>query len=212
MLALAGSSPLVLEAQFGQGKVVLVTTPLNQDWNTLARTNFYLPMVQSMVRFLAAGSARNLNPGESIIARFDDLPAGAPRSAQIVTPSDATQSVALQSVGDAFQARFNDTSEPGVYTVTAGGKTFHFVVGADRQEADLTPLTQQQWKTFSDVLGFKMIDAAQGQITTSIGDDRSPRELWAMVLLAVLVLAIAEVLLEGRFTRPAHEPDPELAL
>src|ERR1041384_7885196 len=57
--------PFLIEGKSGRGRVLLVTTPLDADWSTLPLTNFYLPFVQSAVRYLAAGAVpdRNLRPG-----------------------------------------------------------------------------------------------------------------------------------------------------
>ena len=52
------------------GLWAIATTPLDADWSTLPLSNFYLPFVQSAVRYLAAGAVpnRNLRPGQVLEA------------------------------------------------------------------------------------------------------------------------------------------------
>src|SRR5438094_196980 len=47
----ASGEPFLIEGPRGRGRVLLVTSPLDGDWNTLPLFPFYLPFVQSMVRY-----------------------------------------------------------------------------------------------------------------------------------------------------------------
>ena len=71
----------------GRGRVLLMTTALDADWTTLPLTNFYLPFVQSAVRYLAAMPVRKseLKPGEPIDVQLDDPGTGRGRC-RCVTP------------------------------------------------------------------------------------------------------------------------------
>ena len=64
--------PFLVESPYGRGRVLLMTTTIDADWNTLPLTSFYLPFVQSAARHLALGAhpQRNLAPGQEIRARF----------------------------------------------------------------------------------------------------------------------------------------------
>ncbi len=208
----ATGSPFLVAGAFGRGKVVLVTTSLSEDWSTLPRTNLYLPLVQNVVRFLASRPSRNLSPGQPIVALFDQ-PAEAPnrappaRVAQVLPPSGQQRDVNLQAAGDLLEARFADTNQPGVYTISFAGQTLHYVVSAPADESDLTPLPPAQWKLMADKLGFQIVDPAQTPIASLMDQSQSPREMWAALLAAVIGLAVVEVLL-GRVW--AHSSAPVL--
>jgi len=183
---------MLMAANFGRGRVLLCTTPLDEDWSTLPLTNFYLPMVQSMIRYLAARPSRNLAAGEPIVAQFD---AGEQATAVVIAPDGARQELPLQAAGDAVEARYTATAQPGIYTVALGRQIQHFVVLAPRQESDLTPLSPDQWKTLSDQLGFKVVEITRASIAAAVGDARSTHEMWAFLLAGVLALGLAELAL-----------------
>jgi hypothetical protein len=188
----ASRGPMLIAGNFGRGRVLLVTTPLNEDWSTLPLTNFYLPMVQSMVRFLAARPNRNLAPGDPIIAQFDSAEES---TATMTAPDGARQDVPLQAAGEIVEARFTNTARPGVYTVTAGRQVQHFAITPPAQQSDLTPLSLEQWKTLSSELGFTLVELSQTPLAQALGDGHSTHEMWAALLAGVLALGVLELAL-----------------
>jgi hypothetical protein len=190
----ANGLPFMVAANFGRGRVVLVASPLNENWGTLQSSKFFLPLTQSIVRYLAQPPSRNFSPGEIIAARFDEETSG--KSATVVYPHDLPrQSVGLQSEGNGFVARVENTKEPGPYTVSAGGVSQLFAVQPTRAEFDLTPLSSSQWKALSDQLGFKIIEPTRTPLAVALSDANSPREMWGILLACVLGLGILELVL-----------------
>ena len=53
--------PFLIEGRSERGRVLLMTTALDADWTTLPLSSFYLPFVQSAVRYLAGGAVGNGN-------------------------------------------------------------------------------------------------------------------------------------------------------
>lgn len=192
LASFSGGGPMLVSGNFGAGRVLLITTPLNEDWSTLPLTNFYLPMVQSMIRFLAARPSRNLSPGEPIVARFDS---GEEASATVTLPDGARQAVPLQSAGDLLEARFTATAQPGIYSVASGRQVEHFVILSPRAESDLTPLSADQWKMLSSELGFTVVEMSRAPIASALGNGYSTHEMWAVLLAGVLALGLAELAL-----------------
>jgi hypothetical protein len=188
----ASGQPMLVAGNFGRGKVLLMTTPLEEDWSTLPLTNFYLPMVQSMVRFLDARPSRNLAPGEAIIAQFDS---GEEPVATVTAPDGARRDVPLQSAGDAFEARYAATALPGIYTVVRGLQTQHFVVMSPREESDLTPLAPERWQALSSQLGFNLVEMSRTPIASVLPDEHSTHEMWSILLAGVIALGLMELAL-----------------
>jgi hypothetical protein len=172
---------------------LLVTSPLDGDWNTLPMYQFYLPFVQSMVRYacgISAGS-RNLLPGEVIAASFDE-----PMQQIQIWRNDER----VQSGEGGLAARFVETQQPGVYRVEGrrggrGGesKVVHFVVQSPRSESDLTPLSGEQWERLAQTLGFTRIDTDRQALGPILAQERRGRELWLELLVAVLILGVVEM-------------------
>lgn len=193
----ASGAPFLIEADRGRGHVLLITTPLDADWSTLPLTPFYLPFVQSMVRYVGRPPTvwRNLECGESIIATFEQ----APDDLQLYRYD---QRLPLSS--RSAQLRY-DALRPGIYRLSAklGGHGIvqHFVVRPPREELDLTSLSSQQWQDYAGQLGFELLQAGERPLADLLARQRRGRELWLPLLCAVALLGLIELWLARRWTR-----------
>ena len=186
--------------------MLLATTSLDADWTTLPLTSFYLPFVQSAVRYLADTSPRktNLLPGEPIEVSFDDPAPG--RKVRVTPPDGQDRPADLLRPGELTVARYTDTEQPGQYQVrvTDPGKkpyTLHYVVRPPRDESDLTPMTDDRWKWMERVMGAERIDPAERPLSASAAAASGTVELWVWLLGGVLFLAVLEMLLARRWSR-----------
>ncbi|HEY8668585.1 MAG TPA: BatA domain-containing protein, partial [Tepidisphaeraceae bacterium] len=114
----ASGKPFLVEATAGRGRVMLQTTPLDADWSTLPLSPFYLPYVQSMVRYLAGGTLarRDLTPGQPIQAIFEE---GTVENARVVLPDGDRIPVDVVKSPERTELRCGDTDQPGIYTLSA---------------------------------------------------------------------------------------------
>jgi hypothetical protein len=71
----------------------------------------------------------------------------------------------------------------------------NYVVSAPRSESDLTPLTDEQWQTLSDRIGFSRIDLSKTTVADAMNIQRGGREIWIDLLACVLMLMTAEIFL-----------------
>jgi hypothetical protein len=211
--------PFLVEAPRQQrerrGRVMLMTTPLDLDWGNLPYSNFYLPFMQSLVRYLAGGpsESRDLAPGEPIHATLEPLAASAtsPSSGQrkvtLIRPGDG-QVVGLEvhHIGDQDQVRYDDTRRPGVYRIVVNDpgkppKTLHYVVTAPRDESDLTQLTEDGWRALERTMGFHRIDTTEQPIAAVMSAYRDGREIWPILMLGVIALGILELAMARAYSR-----------
>jgi hypothetical protein len=191
-----------------RGRVILMTTPLDVDWGNLPFSNFYLPFMQSLTRYLAGGGTvddRNLAPGEPILATFEN--GSVERTVSILRPG-ATKPAPLElfHYGDRAEARYADTREPGDYRMAVAeegkpARTLHFVVSARRDESDLTQLTDQQWRDLEKNLGFERVDTSRDAIAEVMSATRDGREIWGALVCGVIVLAVVELAMARALSR-----------
>ncbi|MDQ3441408.1 MAG: BatA domain-containing protein, partial [Planctomycetota bacterium] len=108
--------PFLIEGAYGRGRVLLMTTTIDADWNTLPLSSFYLPFAQSAVRHLAAAALpqRNIAPGQEIRARFADMP----DNARATVTSPGGRRIVLQASGfeGNYEVTTSDTGVPGLHT------------------------------------------------------------------------------------------------
>ena len=206
-LAEYGSGDAFLIAgESGRGRVLLVTVPLDADWSTLPLSNFYLPFVQSAVRYLASGAIanRNLEPEKTLVADVGTAAEG--RSAALFLPDGTKVDLPVLGFGGRGEVRYAQTRRPGRYrlVVQGGGRpeqTFTYVVPAPRMESDLTPLTEDRWRELEQGLGIRRLDLQERPIAESLAGPRGGRELWAAALGMVLLLATVELFIARAVAR-----------
>jgi hypothetical protein len=208
----ASGEPFLIEATSGRGRVLLVTTPLDADWSTLPLTNFFLPFIQSSVRYLAAGALadRNLDTGQEIRAVF--APGLDVRRAGLRRP-DGRELLDVMSFRGRSEVRYDQTDMPGTYTVRArvaqpdgqeADQALQYVVRPPRAESDLTPLSDQQWDDLSGLLSFTRIDPLRESVASALGAARSARELWLVLMGLTLLLAVVEMALARAWSSPGR--------
>ena len=189
----ASGGPLLVERGFGRGRVILLTTSLGSGWGTLPKTGCYVPLLQSLVRHLAAGGLdrRNLRIGEEIEARLDQPAQG---QVTITLPDGSAAGVDVVNLNGLPQARFTATQQVGTYFLRARVGTevrvIPFIVRSGMEESDLTPLSGERWNRLSGELGFTLVHRAEDAVVRTAATE--PLTLWLPLVLGVVGVLIVE--------------------
>jgi hypothetical protein len=200
-------APFLLESAGGRGRVLLLTTSLDADWSTLPLSSFYLPFVQSAVRYLAAGTmpAHNLSVGETIRVTLDET---INNPAWIEPPDGNTIKISGAQYGGTTEFRFDDTREAGIYRLSAkdsnGDHKFVFSIRAPQEESDLTQLTEAQWNRLETEMHIRRIDPSDRPIATVVAGDREGYDLSSWLLVAALALGLGEVAIARVWSRDSE--------
>ena len=198
LATLSTGEPLLLERSLGRGKAMLLTSPPDARWNQLHRNSFFLPLVQSMARVLAAASApkRNLTIGDSIEVNFDE-----PLDRVMVIRDDDPPMMNQTRVS---QVRVAEAFQPGIYRVLSLNrgqlKTSHYVVGDSPRESDPAAIDDARWASARKDLGFVELDPMAEAIGPILGVDRRGRELWLYFLVLSSALGILEQVLTRKWS------------
>lgn len=208
---LTNSAPLLIERDFGHGRVLLLTAPLDSDWSTLPAKPDYVPFLHEALFHLAAGSriSRNVTAGDPLL-----LP---------VTPKFDTSKHLFQGPGKLLLpvslggddlrplARLDDTSIPGVYSLVPsqdalpvpGAKSDPGVVNFDRRESDLTLLTKPQRDFLQGRDRLKFITGLD-ELRRQMLSNNTQVEYWRLLLLVLLAMLVLEVWLTRRLVQGGH--------
>ncbi len=225
-------APYLVGGQFGRGNVLLLTSPLDADWNTLpARPDFVAFVHELLFQLASRRGERNVSVGQPLVSQMPNA----------VPPAEAGPSVTFVFEGpdgEPHEAKFSgdgasgllvldDTSLPGVYALrqkepadeqrligkaeahrksakplAAQGREL-FVVNADRAESNLTPLTDEQIASIT--ADERLTFIREGREIQAAASNELPRhELWQLLFLAFLVLLVGEVLLTRKLVRGGH--------
>lgn len=201
--------PAIIEAPFGRGRVILVTTSVDREWSTWAVWGHSLiPLMHEIVNFAVSSrwSDRDILVGQSIVSH---LPVRASDvSATLQVPNGESQ--APVTAGDGRSIISEPTTRAGFYKMVLGppiGRTEWFAANVDTQESDLASLRQEDLRSevlpgidFTYQTEWEDTPAATEKtvrvVSTSSGLARS-------FLLAALCLLVIEQLMAWRFNAGA---------
>jgi hypothetical protein len=197
---LGDETPLLLEKQLGEGRVLVFASTFDNISNDFPLHAAFVPFIEHTANYLAR---QEETPANYLVGSYLELrqakEQGAaaelldPKGARALTLEEATraQNIPLAMAG------FYDVKQPS-------GRHELIAVNADRHESDLDVISQ-------DTLALWQNTAQGRRNATSTGETDVPKrlEFWWYVLIAVLALAIAESLLGNRHLTLAKELDKE---
>jgi hypothetical protein len=126
LVALANGDPLLMERRVGAGRVMLMATSADRDWNDLPVKTAYLPFIQALSGYLAGGKRGSLDAGIPVgaVKEISLPPAYVGKSLRVIKPNRQDAEVFLSGEKDRAAARFQDNDKAGIYRVSlpAGGE------------------------------------------------------------------------------------------
>ncbi|MBM3783600.1 MAG: hypothetical protein FJW30_04525 [Acidobacteria bacterium] len=186
----ADATPSCLEQRLGEGRVLVIASPLDNLGNNLPLHPAFIPLMERSAQYLsrqeeATGVA---SVGQGIELRAANDRAGA------VEVLDPRGERALSFEQAAKATSFAPGAE-GFYEIRRGsGRTTLVAVNADRRESDFARMdadTIHLWKATGE-------PGADGQ-TTANGERVERRSPWWWLLLGVLLFTLAEPVLASKY-------------
>jgi hypothetical protein len=217
VLSSPAGDPILSTRDFGSGRVILATTTAGREWNNLATTNLFLPMV-TRICFEAGehlGADNTFSAGSAVTIRVEGVVG---KSAVNITMPDGA--VEVLTISDGSEAVFTKTNQPGIYRwlVAADGPAGAFAVNPAGVESDLSAIAPEalaetiksQNAEAGVYFGGTLDDVHKSAAEAAAGDN-----LWDRLLAVVILLLVIEAIVANRFRRgdkptPAHL-NPSLA-
>jgi len=208
---LRSGDPAIVEMPWQRGRVVLVTTTVNKDWNNWPDRPSLLAMMHEILQFSVAGRLRGqaLQVGDPI---EEFLPAGSGGlEFAISTPDGRTVRRASQSGEEGAVLRFADADQAGIYKATVGQHPQEYLYAVNvptataaqqASESDLVRSSQQSLRETFPNWDFQVVNDPKN-ITRAllasgneqlVGSDLGP-VIARWLLFAVLALMVIEVIL-----------------
>jgi len=207
--------PAILEHRIGEGRVVIVTTPVgfeaaNPDaWNLLATGfepwPFLILANETVLHAIDTTAERNVMAGSPVVIPLGrrDLP-----TAIVHTPSGEDFPVAIDRARGT--ATVTATLEPGNYTVRAGGAiggvSDGFSVVLNPTAIDFRRLTPEQ---LGDVLGPEhRLARTEDELVRDVNLERIGSELFGWMIVLAAVAMAADWIMANRFYAPRDGIEP----
>ena len=199
VLSLAGTAaPVLLEHSVGRGQVFMFTTSADSSWNNMAVTPVFPMVLQQMVTYLTAREFETPRlVGDSLSLSYVDQPDAS--EAVFDTPSGDTIAVPVLEHRNRYVALLDSAGESGFYLarVSLQAPGMPVAVNVDTAESDVR--SQSMAEVARRFEGTDIVVAqSEADLLDAVGQSRSGRSFWFLLLLSVLGLLVIESLLAGR--------------
>jgi hypothetical protein len=186
---LGDETPLLLEKQLGEGRVLVFASTFDNISNDFPLHASFVPFIEHTANYLAR---QEEGPSNYLVGSYLDLRQAKEQGAAVeVLDPKGERALTLD---EATRAQNMPLSIAGFYDVKRpNGRHELVAVNADRRESDLdviSPDTLALWQNTSQ--------GQQNAIFGGVSEAPKPMEFWWYVLIAVLALAVAESLLGNR--------------
>lgn len=200
--------PAIVERPFGEGRVVMVTSSADKEWNLWPNHPTYLPMMMELARYVArrTSAATSYVAGDKIELSIDPSrynPDVVVRTPAYPNEQEAGVTAAPVEGRDGLVLEWDHTDEVGVYqfvlTSRDGGEVVRTVaVNPDVFESDLTPMAEDD---LHRALGDLPVEYIRGidQLTGATGEARA--EFWRPCIVALMLVLMGEQFLAWTWGR-----------
>lgn len=190
LIAYEDGTPLLIERTIGAGHMLVLTAPVEREWNDLAIHPLFVHFIAEAARYLVRGdaSAASTTVGSVVLTGLTAAGGG-----QIFDPrGERVLGLAQTAAADRLIP-----DQTGFYEIRGNDGVRWVAVNVDARESDLTPLPAtfvQRWRAMQMRKAAPSVAAAAP--TTA---DAKPRSLGPAVLWLAAALLLAELLLANRY-------------
>jgi hypothetical protein len=199
IVRLGDQTPLLLEKRLGEGRVVLLTSGLDNLTNDFPLHPAFVPFIEQTARYLA-GSERE--GGARPVDAYLDL-RNAREQAQGVEVTDPEGKRPL-TLGEAASAQSFQLTEAGYYQLRlANGRQDEVGVNADPKESNLDAIPDDVLALWQGKGGEASQEASAAGAPAA--PRKTPQSFWWYVMLLVLASAVAESVIASNYLGTQRE-------
>ncbi|HWY45953.1 MAG TPA: hypothetical protein VNX70_01130, partial [Bryobacteraceae bacterium] len=198
---LGDQTPLLLEKRIGEGRVVLLTSGLDNLTNDFPLNPAFVPFIEQTARYLA-GSERQ--GGARPVDSYLELRNAREKAHGVeVTDPDGKRPLTLNQ---AASAQSFQLTEAGYYQLRlANGRQDEVGVNADPKESNLDVIPGDVLALWQGKVNQSSQEASVAGPVAPPPPNKTPESFWWYVMLMVFVAAIAESALASRYLATQRE-------
>jgi hypothetical protein len=198
--------PWLVERNQGRGRVLALATPIDAEAGTLPVNPDFVPLAHELIFYLAgAGDPLLVRAGEPLYFPLERAPEPELQTLRVETPSGRKAEAEVIRSGGLTRARFDDTTESGIYRVllaAPSGGVMYGAVARDERESDLTPLDAAEAAKLVEGWPLQFVSESNAAAHPVLaGDSGSRHEIWRFLVFAALGLLCLEIYLTRRLVR-----------
>ncbi len=195
LISYADGTPLLIERTLGAGRMLVLTAPIDRQWNDLAIHPVFVQFISQAVRYLIGGdsSMASVTVGAPVLTGLTEGAGG-----QIFDPNgERVLGLAATTNADRLMPK-----EIGFYEIRQAHGARWLAVNTDRRESDLRRLEPDylaRWQALRQRPARAEMPAAQ------IEQVSEQRSLGPLLLWLAALLLVAEVLMANRYLAVRRE-------
>jgi hypothetical protein len=195
IVRLGDQTPLLLEKRIGEGRVVLLTSGLDNLTNDFPLNPAFVPFIEQTARYLAGSERRG---GAVAVDAYLEL-RNSRQQAQGVEVKDPEGKRPL-TLGEAASVQSFQLTEAGYYQFRfANSQRDEVAVNPDPRESNLDVIPDEVISLWQGKGGESHEAPSPGQPPSSVTTQKIPQTFWWYVMLLVFPVAIAESVLASRY-------------
>jgi hypothetical protein len=216
IVRLGDQTPLLLEKSIGEGRVVLLTSGLDNLTNDFPLNPAFVPFIEQTARYLAGserhGGARPVDAYLELRTAKEQARGAASVNVEVTDPEGKRP----LTLGEAASAQSFQLTEAGYYQLRlANGRQDLVGVNADPKESNLDVIPDDVLALWSGRGGTTpQATSTAGQSPTQTSAQAAPHQtaqtLWWYIMLLVLACAVAESAVASRYLGTQREDDEPL--
>ncbi len=185
------------ERRVGAGRVIVLTTTLDDSWNDLELKPVYLPLVHQLVRYV---SHYEQNSAWTTVGQVVDLATllKSQTDRVVITPAGERRTIG------ANEPSILELAEHGAYQVraaaTPSARADQIAVNIDPAESDLTPIDTGELVAAATGRAARAVSPTTAAAEITPEDAEKRQNIWWYLLLAGLALLVAELIVANRLS------------
>lgn len=195
--------PLLLERRVGAGRMLVLASPLDREWNDLAIHPLFVRFIGEAARYLtgAGAGAANAIAGSVVVTGLSGR-----AGAQVFDPDGRR----VLTIGETTGTARLIPERQGFYEVRGGERVEWIAVNVDPRESDLARMSPQSISKWRELRGEDQPAQARTIVAQTTGTDVAQRllELWPWLLLVAVTLAFAEPLVANSYLHVRRGAQP----
>ncbi len=189
MVSLDNGAALILERKFGQGRLLLLTSSLDNRWNDLPVHPVFVNFIAEAAKYL---SGRDQLKRSQVAGDYLQLIRSGTAAGQVIAPDGKT----ILSLADTHRSQQIPMDLPGFYQIYTSDSEHLIAVNPDLRESDLTVMPVSDLDRWQQALqGPAVIPSTQ--VDNKIEDD--PVQLWPILLILLGIVVMVESLLGNTY-------------
>lgn len=197
LIELLDGSPFLIERAVGAGRMLVLTSPLDREWNDFATHPLFVRFIGDAARYL---SGAGVSAASSQVGAIVPTGLTAASGGQIFDP----QGKRVLELNETASAERLTPQQTGFYEVRHGNGARWIAVNVDSRESDLSPMPLQSVERWRG-LRSQRTAAASTAVESAPSEPATPFSLGYWLLVVAAALLLVEILLANHYLAVRRE-------